>query len=155
VWRNLLFIAVLMSCGYARAQEACPWLTQGTAAALMGGAASMSVHTVSGEGNCEFRLNAADSHVKRNKAEGQLMRIVVSHQPHKQCAAGERLTGIGEDSVLCVSDTKTEYHATVFGRVRTVYFSVALTARGVEANDKVELRSSLQQAAEEVAGNLF
>lgn len=155
MWRACsVLILFLLSTG-ALAQQVCPWLTQGTAATLMGGAVSANVHISTGEGTCEFVRTSDDDHPGAALASNLQMRIAVSHLPPKECATGERLTGIGQDSVFCATDVEGKHQEMIRGRVRGNYFLLTLTARGNSATDKATLRPTLEQAAEEVAGNLF
>jgi len=128
----------------AHAQQACPWLTQGTAAALMGGEVSATVHGSATEGTCEFQ---------RSPPGSLHMSIAVSHSQPKQCTTGEPLTGIGQDAVFCMSDAGNGHVVTIRSRVRSTFFLLTLT--GKVTTDKASLRNVLEQAAEEVAGNLF
>jgi hypothetical protein len=152
---SCLAICLLAMCATARAQENCPWLTQGTASALMGGPVTATVHASAGEGSCEFLFPPGDDHAKAARNNSLQLKIVVGHTPSKECAAGEPITGVGEDSVFCAADIKNEHREVIRGRVRSTDFLLTLTARGSSASDKASLKSSLQQAAEEVAGNLF
>ena len=141
MWRAGLLAVLLLGCGAARAQQSCPWLTQGTAAALMGGSVTMSTQAANGEGSCEFA-----------REDGSLrLKIVVGHQSMKECMAGESIAGIGEDSVYCEETAASEHRARIRGRVRSSYFLFTMTAR----DPKASLRSPLAQVGEEVAGNLF
>ncbi len=145
------FVLLLMlSLGAAaHAQDVCPWLTQGTAATLMGGEVSTSVHVAGGEGMCEFlRRGSTGTH-------SLAMRIAVNHQTPQDCPSGERLTGIGQDAALCTSDAGGEHHVIIRGRVRSIHFLLTLVGRENNASEKALMRTALEQAAEEVAGNLF
>jgi hypothetical protein len=77
--------------------------------------------------------------------------IVVSHDQPKECAAGEPLAGVGEESVLCVEKVGGEHRERIRGRVRSMYFLLTMTAH----DGKASFRNMLEQAGEEVAGNLF
>jgi hypothetical protein len=155
VWRACLLLFMLSLCPGARAQQACPWLTQGTAAGLMGGDVSASVHVSAGEGTCEFVRAVGGDHPGAGSKSSLHLRIVVSHLPPPECARGERLTGIGQDAALCRTDAKGEHHEIIVGRVRTTHFVLTLTAREASASHEASFRGSLEQAAEEVSGNLF
>jgi hypothetical protein len=107
----------------------------------MGGAVNASAHVANGEGSCEFA----------REDDSLRLRIVVGHQRPNECAKGAPLTGIGEDSVLCVEDAAGEHRERIRGRVRSSYFLLTMMAQTASAS----LRSSLEQVGEEVAGNLF
>lgn len=155
MWRACALLAMLSLCAGANAQEVCPWLTQGTAAALMGGSVSANVHVSVGEGTCEFSRGAGGDHAGAAMGSSLHMKIVVTNLPPKECVTGERLTGVGEDAVLCRMDSEGEHRETIRGRVRATYFLLTLIAKETSTTDKGSLRRSLEQAAEEVAGNLF
>jgi hypothetical protein len=82
------------------------------------------------------------------------MTIAVSHLPPKECATGKQLTGIGQDAVLCSMNSQGLHHEIIRGHVRTTYFILTMTGKAAGASDKA-LSIPLEQAAEEVAGNLF
>ncbi len=148
-----MLLVLLSMCAHATAQGSCPWLTEGTAAALMGGEVTTSVHVSAGEGTCAFvRVNAGDP---ASASGGMHLEILVSHLPAKRCATGERLLGIGQDAVFCRTDTAEHHQQTIRGRVRTSYFVLDLTSKASMAGDKGLSRRSLEEAAEEVAGSLF
>jgi hypothetical protein len=151
-WASLLLLSL---CTYARAQQACPWLTQGTAGALLGEEVRVTVHGSADEGDCEFVPSADGDHSDTALNNGKLMKIVVGHQLPKECAAGERLTGIGQDSTLCLSDAGGVHREIIRGRVRNRYFLITVSARKASASDEASSRHALEQLAEEVAGNLF
>jgi hypothetical protein len=121
----------------------------------MGGDVSAEVQGSAGEGSCEFARGEGGNHPERALASSLEMKIVVGHVAPKECATGERLTGIGEDAVFCRVDQDGEHCQTIRGRVRSTYFLLTLTVKGTRTGDKAVLRRSLEQAAEGVAGNLF
>jgi hypothetical protein len=146
VRRAIVLLILLSLAAVVRAQGACPWLTQGTAAALMGGEVSATVHGSASEGTCEFQRSAPGS---------LRMSIAVSHAQPKQCTTGEPLTGIGQDAVLCSNDVDGEHRLVLRGRVRSSYFLLILTGKEASVSETASLRHALKQAAEEVAGNLY
>ncbi len=155
MWRVYALLSLFSLCACARAQEICPWLTQGTAAALLGEDVQVHIHVSAGEGDCEFVPRAGGDPSGAVPSTGKLMTIVVSHQSSKECATGERLAGIGEDSIFCEADVEGSHRETIRGRVRSKYFLLMVTSRKTSASDNASLRHSLEQVAEEVAGNLF
>ena len=161
MWRAYVLLVVLSLTSEVPAQEACPWLTQGTAAALMGGDVNARVHVANGEGTCDFTRGAAGDHPDYPDHPGGAagsslhMSIAVSHVPSRECVTGEHLTGIGQDAVLCRVDAKGAYREIIRGRVRATYLVLTLTDREASASDEASLRRALEQAAEEVSGNLF
>jgi hypothetical protein len=141
VWRAALFLLMLTVCAAARGQQSCPWLTQGTAAALLGGAVRANAQVAEGVGSCEFV-----------REDGSLrLKIVVSHARPKECVNGTALTGVGEDAVACTEEIAGEHRETIRGRVRAHYFLLTMSAR----SGSLSMRDALEQVGEEVAGNLF
>jgi hypothetical protein len=140
-------LILLWHCGALRAQAVCPWLTEGTGAALMAGDVTAHVAEANGEGTCEFTRAAPAGSLR--------LSIAISHLPPKDCPAGERLSGVGQDAVFCSADMGGEFRATIRGRVRATYFLLTETGKPASASDKAALRDALEQAAEEVAGSLY
>lgn len=146
---------LLLLCAGVRAQESCPWLTVGTAEALLGGAVSASTHVSAGEGSCDFARDADAARSATGAGSDLVLKIAVGHQLPKECATGEPLTGIGEDSVWCAMDAGRERVGIIRGRVRTTYFLLTLTGTAASAQETASIKSVLERAAEEVAGSLF
>jgi len=138
-----------------RAQEDCPWLTVGTAAALMRGDATETVHVAAGEGTCDFWRKARGEPKEPAEENDLHLRIEVKPLPPKECTTGENLIGVGEDAVLCIMAVGGKQQEIVRGRVRKTYFLLTLTAMKATPVNRISLSSIIKQAAEEVAGNLF
>lgn len=153
--RACALVFLLSLCAKAHAEEACPWLTKGTVAALMGGDVSVAVHVLAGEGTCDFLRDANGGSNGPAPGDGLHLRIAVSPLPPKECATGERLTGIGEDSVLCSMDVEGTHREMIRGRVRDKYVLVTLSIAKKNPAYDASLRQMLERATEEVAGNLF
>ncbi len=155
-WRRLLPAALV---GFAmqatHAQTACPWLTQGTAAAALGGTPITAATATSlQQGSCSFTLdnNVLQSSLEITVAPAQLL-------PHLTCPSGSPpLTSIGNAAVLCsLAVTPPSDKQLIVSRVRTVSFTVLLTAtpRGSAPLSKDRQRDALIMVAEQVAGNLY
>ncbi|WP_263380311.1 hypothetical protein [Granulicella paludicola] len=115
----------------------------------------MTVHVTEGTGGCDFVSNT-NGGTKASASRANLhLRIEVSHSSPKECAAGERLTGIGEDAVLCSQTVAGEQQDMVRGRVRSTYFLCLLEAAKTNSTDEALQRTTLERIAEVVAGNLF
>ncbi|MHB1700097.1 MAG: hypothetical protein ACYCSN_08140 [Acidobacteriaceae bacterium] len=145
-----LCAALWMLAAGAQAQQACPWLTEGTAAKLMGGPVTANIHAMSaGEGSCVFTRGTASDAV--------VLRIEAGHGAPAACAAGERLRGVGDDALRCATDEADGHREMIQGRVRTTQFALTLTVRGDGGRllSRDAQRSAAEQAAEEVAGSLF
>jgi hypothetical protein len=134
----------------ARAQQVCPWLTEGTAATLLGGPVTNEVHAVSAsEGSCVFTRG-----VERNAL---VLRIEVGKIAAAECAAGEVVRGIGDEAWRCALDVGGEHREVIRGRVRATKILLMLTVRGGGAKllSRDAQRSAVEQVAEEVSGTLF
>lgn len=116
---------------------------------------SVAVHVSASEGTCEFLRSAHDGSKGSDPDDGLHLRIVVSHLQPKECAAGDRLIGVGEDSVRCSIVVDGRQQEMIRARVRSIYLLVTLIAgKGIPTNT-AQLRSIVERVAEEVAGNLF
>lgn len=153
--RALLFVFVVILYAQAHAEATCPWLTQGTAATLLGGDVTVAVQVTAGAGKCEFVSNAS-GRSKESASGGSLrLRIEVNSSSPKKCATGEPLPGIGEDAVLCSMAVAGEQQDIIRGRVRNTYFLLELRTPETNANDEALHRTALERIAEAVTGNLF
>jgi hypothetical protein len=146
----LLLFSVLFA-GALRAEPVCPWLTQGSAAALLGGAVSAVIKlTPSNQGSCSFTLQQG--------ATTYVLEVVVESTPRTACPpASPKLSGIGNEAVACrLQRSPNEAVEVVSGRVRTLYFTISLTTQGT-SNPTLPLnkpKDIVERAAEQVAGNL-
>jgi hypothetical protein len=151
---RLLFLLsfVLLFTSALRAEPVCPWLTQGSAAAMLGGDVSSVIKlTPPGEGSCVFSLQQG--------AAMYSLEVVVEATPRTACPpASQKLLGIGNEAVACrLQRSPNEAVELVSSRVRRLYFTVSLKIQGV-ANPGIPLnkqRDIVERAAEQVAGNLF
>jgi hypothetical protein len=135
-----------------RAGAVCPWLTQGSASAMLGGDVSSTIKlTPPGEGSCAFSLQQGASMYS--------LAVVVESTPRTACPpASQKLLGIGNEAVACrLQRSPNDAIEMVSGRVRRLYFTVSLKFQGA-ANPGMPLnkqRDIVERAAEQVAGNLF
>ena len=152
--RRYLFLLpfVLLSASALRAELVCPWLTQGSAVALLGGEVSAVIkYMPSGEGSCIFSLQQG--------AAKYSLEIVVESTRRITCPpTSPKLQGIGNEASACrLQRLPNETVDMVSSRVRTLYFITGLTIRGA-ANPGIPLnkqRDIVERAAEQVAGNLY
>lgn len=146
-----LLLLSLPLCASARAQTACPWLTQGTAETFLNESTVASAHLLpNGEGSCIFTLH--------HGAATSALQITISSAPQPACPAGKPLTGIGTQAMFCsASPSHIQTVDTVSGRVRDHYFTVLLVinSKSAAAATSRQRESIVERAAEEVAGNLF
>ncbi len=150
-WRTELIMSlVLFSGAIANAQPVCRWLTEGSAATLLGGPVTVSARLLpSGEGSCAFSRQQGTSFY--------LLEITVANSALAACPPGsQKLSGIGNEAVECKSTRSSgETIDVVSSRVRAVYFTTGLTVRGKNTSAvPTSKQSVVQQVAEQVAGNL-
>jgi hypothetical protein len=131
-------------------KAACPWLTQGSAATVLGGDISVTARVSdAGEGFCRFsRQQGSD-----------FLEILVSRASLPRCPSGStELKGIGNEAKSCSHPgSRGESVEMVSSRVRDLYFSVMFTSRGLKSGMKSPDAhdDALEQIAEQVAGNLY
>ncbi|MGA8940062.1 MAG: hypothetical protein WB439_12955 [Acidobacteriaceae bacterium] len=146
-----LLLYLLLPCAHAHAQAACPWLTQGTAAAyLQAPVTTFTNLSSSNEGSCLFTLH--------QDTATSALKITVTTTTQPSCPAGKPLTAIGTEATLCSAHpARNRTTDTVSGRVRNLYFTIELTIIGKTTPPLTpeQRQSIVQQAAQEVAGNLF
>lgn len=152
---RLLFLLALASPTALRAQspQACPWLTQGTAATALGADVALSAHADSNwSGSCRFVSGADPS---------SSIEITVGNAAPHGCGAGAApLTGIGNTAEFCSSrDSDGREVQTVAGRVRDAWFTVTLAthtdAEPAQPSRELSTTPTIQFLAEQVAGNLY
>jgi hypothetical protein len=154
------FSLLSVSCG---AQSNCPWLNAATASGVLEGSATTEVNTADGStGVCVFRLRGEArsnslrvSVIKANKPETAGKEMLPYES--KCTASGLPLRGVGNEAILCASDTDKSSGELVVGRVRDNIFTVAIYAG--TANDPAMTKDALadraQEIAKQVAGILF
>src|SRR5271170_907261 len=147
----LLSFALLFTSAL-RAEPVCPWLTQGSAAAMLGGDVSAVIKlTPPEQGSCAFLLQRG--------AATYSLEVVVESTPRTVCPpASPKLLGIGNEAVACrLQRSPNETVDMVSSRVRILYPTVSLKVQGT-ANPLIppnKQRDIVERAAEQVAGNLF
>ena len=150
--RCLLLLFLLSLTANARAQAACPWLTQGTAEASLQGSVTVSTHLVSAkEGTCTFTMQRADA--------AYTLKIIVAFTNEFRCPDGSRqVPGIGNEAAICSANTpRNQTTDTLSSMIRDRFLTVQLKSVSKRSTPLTpEKRQTLiQQTAEEVAGNLF
>jgi hypothetical protein len=144
----LLAICAVSAYGQSAAPAACPWLTQGTAARVLGGDVSVDVHVAdTSEGVCNF--------VRTTDATTSL-RIVVSKAALPSCNADAvKLKGVGNEALRCDVPSAGEASAEkISGRVRDRNFTLTMSYK-MRSGATVPEDDALENAAESVAGDLF
>lgn len=128
----------------------CPWFTQGSAARALGSDVTVTVNVSNtNEGSCKF-LSRQDS---MNSLE-----ILVDKASVPACPTDSlRLTGIGNEATRCrLRESHGGLVEMVSSRVREVQFSVTLSLHGQKSFKPSDpSNDTLQQIAEQVAGNLY
>jgi hypothetical protein len=151
--RLLLLLSIVVICAsQSRAETACPWLTQGTAADLLGGDVSTAVQSTAPDaGSCRFSLHRGTTEY--------ILEITVANTPGATCPpASPKVVGVGSEAFSCATrKSPAETSDMISGRVRAIYFSVRLTGKGTpDAYMTPEKRSDIvEQVSEEVTGSLF
>jgi hypothetical protein len=146
-----------------RAQSMCPWLNVATASGVLGGSATMEVNNTGvSTGVCIFRF--------QDEAQINTLRISVikAERPEnagkemmpyesKCTASGLLLKGVGNEAILCASDTAKWSGELVVGRVRDNIFTVVINAGSGDnpATTKDDLENKAEEIAKQVAGILF
>jgi hypothetical protein len=119
------------------AVPACPWVTEGSAAKVLGGEVHAILNVASPtQGTCTF--------VKTSRPQEQL-KVLVGAGKIPSCPAGSaKVIGVGDQASRCHLPHSAQM---ISGNVRAV--DMAITLSGNQTED------ALQQIAEQVAGNLF
>lgn len=156
-------IALMLSIAFvpgapAQTAPSCPWLTIGSAAKILGGDVTMTVRASGNwEGSCRFTRQTGE-------AMGALEILVGKADTHSCPEGSPKLKAIGNEAVQCRrSIAPGQETDTIAGRVRNVYFVVALTnVAGAILDQSGEARpadpygaSPLERLAEQVSGNLY
>jgi hypothetical protein len=115
----------------------CPWLTEGSAAKVLGGPVHAILNVASPtQGTCTFAKTA--------RPQDQL-KVLVGAGNVPSCPAGSaKVIGVGDQASRCHLPHSAQM---ISGNVRAV--DMAITLSGNQTDD------ALQQIAEQVAGNLF
>jgi hypothetical protein len=119
------------------ATPTCPWVTEGSAAKVLGGEVHLILNIASpNQGTCTF--------VKAAHPQEQL-KVLVGAGNIPSCPAGSaKVVGVGDQATLCHLPHSAQM---ISGNVRAV--DMAITLSGNQPED------AIQQIAEQVAGNLF
>jgi len=147
-----VFSLLAMTCS---AESTCPWLNAATASGVLGGAASAEVNNAGPTaGVCVFRLQSGATNnslrisvTKANKPENAGKEMLPYES--KCTASGLPLKGVGNEAVLCVSNTDKSSGELVVGRVRDNIFTVAIYSS--TGNDPAATKDALADKAEEIA----
>jgi hypothetical protein len=143
------------------AQSICPWLNAATASGALGGMATTEVNNTGGSiGVCLFRLqsgirnDALRISVIETTTPESSVKEMTSHKIN--CTSSETaLKAVGNEAVLCASNTENSRGVQVVGRVRNRIFTIAIsTGKDSEATQD-PLAEKVEEIAKQVAGALF
>lgn len=131
-------------------QNGCLWLTEGSAAHMLGGDVSVSITaTNKDEGVCRFSLRSEPHSV---------LEITVSKQSHQSCPVQSMsLKAIGNEATRCsLPAPRGESAEMIASRVRDQFFTVVSRGPAQKAAERADPQAdALEQIAEQVAGNLY
>jgi hypothetical protein len=135
----------------AAAHHGCAWLTEGSAASLLGGEVAPTASlSDSGEGSCKFM---------RRQEPFDSLEVTISKSALPTCPPNStNLVGVGNPTSMCkISGAHGLTAVLISGRVRDFYFTVSVDYSKRKAPPQTtELREDLMaQVADQVAGNLF
>lgn len=118
----------------------CPWVTEGSAAKVLGGPVHAILNVASPtQGTCTF--------VKTARPQEQL-KILVGAGNIPSCPAGSaKVIGVGDQASRCHLPHSAQM---ISGRVRTVDMAITLSSSSANQSE-----DAIEQIAEQVAGNLF
>ena len=157
--RLLLLFAFIYLPPICHAEETCPWLNSGTAAAVLGGAVKASVthpDKDKDDGICEF--------VREQDSGGGILRIEVRTMGAPKtdfssfmarCGSiSAAVRAIGNEALACTLDGKDgAVTVQIVSRVRDRAFLVSITTS--DHSSTKALREKCRSVAEQVAGILF
>jgi hypothetical protein len=127
----------------------CPWLTEGSAVKALGGNVRVVLSlTNASQGSCTF-VSTAHPHDQ--------LRVIVGAVGVPSCPSGsEQVVGVGSGASRCRLPIP-EQAQMVSGRVRAVHMAITLSGAGnaMAAMSLNRNDDTIQQIAEQVAGNLF
>jgi hypothetical protein len=156
--RTRLLLLLLLSCSAAagaQSDNACPWLTAGTAARVLGGEVSLIAHASGNwDGACVF--------TRKTSPTAQFIEILVGKTNTHACPESSRqLRALGNEALQCHRiGAHGQFVDTIAGRVRTAFFVVSITAavsQGPPAADRAlpDSTSPLERIAEQVSAALY
>jgi hypothetical protein len=157
--RRTLAMLFLLSCcaaiahaqSVASAHHGCAWLTEGSAASLLGGQVTPTASlSDNGEGSCKF--------IRRQEPFDSL-EVIVSKTALPTCPPDStRLIGVGNPTSMCrILGAHGLTAELISGRVRDFYFTLTIDfSKRKTPPESTEIREDLMtQVADQVAGNLF
>lgn len=148
----LILPLILLLLLHASASTRCPWITQGSVSAMLGGDVIAVVDAAdSSTGSCHF--------TKQQDGSAFSFDVSVGLPGVQSCPANsEKLVGIGTGAVECsVSHSANDVAEQIDGEVREQRFEAVLSRKGKRPStaQRQSLREDLRRAAEQIAGNLF
>lgn len=157
--RIALLISVLSTaiCS-AETPAACPWLTTGTAASVLGGPVTLSAQVESNwQGVCRFMRESGD--------QKEALEITIGKEDTHVCPqSSKKLIALGNEAVQCtLSNAKGKLLDVIAGRMRNVHFVVSITNPPPASTVPAATgrppdpygAPMLEHVAEQVVGNLY
>ena len=149
--RWAMVVVLLAAPCAARGEPVCPWVTDGTAAAALGGPVQTTVALgTDGQGSCRFA---------REPGASRALDVAVSLVSSHACPPGsKKVAAIGNEASVCrAASAPGETSLTIESRVRTLHFTVRLRLAGVQAEAMTDeqQQNCVHDIAEQVAGALF
>jgi hypothetical protein len=153
----LLILIASSTVAVGQAVAACPWLTSGTAAKLLGGDVTVMARVdATGAGSCSF--------ARQNGATSASIEILVGPTDTHPCPQGSmQLKALGNEAMQCRVAKPAQPADIIAGRIRNIYFVVTMTnVSGANTTEPSDPRladsygaSALERVAELVVGNLY
>jgi hypothetical protein len=154
----LLWMIALSAAAHAQPNAACPWLTEGTAAKVLGGEVTVTAQSSGNwDGSCRFTSGMGSS---RQKIDIQIGKV----NTHP-CPQGSTIvSALGNEAMRCqVIGPQNEPAAIIAGRVRDAFFVVSMVNVPGALRDppatghppSVYGAAALEMIAGQVVGNLY
>lgn len=145
----ILLVLAMAPVTFAQSPQACPWLSAGTAANILGGSVTTVAHSDSSwSGSCDFTVT--------NDPIRKVDVMVGKTKPHLCESDATPLNGIGNQAEFCSHlDADGRQVQAVTGRVRGAWFVVTVVLPPAAGNQPPSDVSGIQFLAEQVAGNLY
>ena len=157
----LLFVAACLLPAMGRAQEACPWLNQPTAASALDTPVAMSIT----HPNADHRGDVTCDYVKQLGGAARTLHIAVrtiTKAGNEYAAAVAQcvfkpvaLKAMGNEALTCNLDANKQRTEQAVGRVREHVFIVQIKTNEPAWAPQDALREKVRSAAEITVGNLF
>lgn len=145
----ILLVWATAPLAFAQTPQACPWLTAGTVANVLGGSVNIVAHSDSNwSGRCVF--TATDDPTRKVDV------LVGEKDPHACGSDATPISAIGNQAQFCsYRDARGREVQAITGRVRDAWFAVTVSMPLANGSGPRDDSSDIQFLAEQVAGNLY